>query len=312
MAVLPAVLVLAACGGPDLAKENFPRTTVTAPAAPAGTVTDPAVSLPALRTVDPCGLLDGATVGDLGGVKPGSLDNSTLGECQADLTDTGGKQLTLHVKLDEITIKTDGGSGTVEGLPLAMEGPDENGCTATAITSKNPGYGISMNARYPGGDPCGAAQTALGDILRRLHDNPARLPTVPGSLLDVDFCSLLDEPTITSTLGRGSAPQPYGLHGCSWSGGTASGYLDYDLRPAPGPDDGQPVDLGNGVTGFQKLDTTAGRECDIDWQHRPAGQGEGEVVSFKYDNFHDDAGNDDACGKAQTAAKALIPKLPHA
>jgi hypothetical protein len=114
-------------------------------------------------------------------------------------------------------------------------------------------------------------------------------------------------------LGRGSAPQPYGMHGCSWSGGAATGYLDYDLRRTPAADeDERPVDLGNGVTGFQRLDTTAGKQCEIDWQHRPAGEGEGEVVSFKYNNYHDDAGNDDACGKAQTVVKALLPKLPHA
>ena len=50
------LLVLTACG-PDLGKQNFPRTTVTASAqSSGGEITDPAVALTALRTIDPCGL----------------------------------------------------------------------------------------------------------------------------------------------------------------------------------------------------------------------------------------------------------------
>lgn len=305
--------MIAACGGEDLGRQNFPRTTVTASAAPDGPVADESVSLASLRTVDPCGLLDTSTVGDLGAIKPDSLDNSSLGECAVDLTDTGGKELSLHLKLDDISIRTTGDSGTIEGLPLVVDGPDGKRCTATAITSRSPGYGVSMNATYEGGDPCGAAQTSLRNVVERLHNNPARLPDDPGSLIGVDFCALVDEATVTNTLGRGSNHQPYGMHGCSWSGGNASAYLDYDIRTTPAADDGrQPVDLGGGITGYQKLTTSAGRECELDWQHRPAGEGQGEVVSFQYNNYHDDAGNDDACGKAQTLVKALLPKLPHA
>lgn len=310
MAVLVAALLSTACG-PDLGKQNFPRTTVTASAAPEGPITDEAVSFAALRTVDPCALLDNATLADLGTVKAGSQDGSSLGECSVGLTDTGGKELSLHLQLDDIAINTGDNSGTVEGLPLLVDGPDGKMCTATALTSRNPSFGVALYVTYDGGDPCGAAQTGLQNIVRRLHDNPAQLPQPAGSLIAVDFCALLDEAIITTVLGRGSDASPYGMHGCSWSGGNATGYLDYDVKLVPQAGDGETaVELGNGVTGYQQLESGAGRQCTVEWLHRPTADGEGEVVSFQYDNYHDDAGNDDACGKAQTVAKALLAKLP--
>jgi hypothetical protein len=311
VALLLAVLPTTACG-PDLGRQNFPRTTVTASAAPDGPITDDAVAFASLRTVDPCALLDNSTLADLGTLKAGSQDSSSLGQCSADLTDTGGKDLALHLQLDEITINTGDTSGTVEGLPLIVDGPDGKSCTVTAVTSRSPSFGVSLYVTYDGGDPCGAGQTGLQNIMRRLHDNPARLAQPAGSLIAVDFCALVDEATVTTVLGRGSDASPYGMHGCSWSGGTATGYLDYNVKLVPAADGGETaVDLGNGVTGYQALDTSAGRQCTVEWLHRATADGEGEVVSFQYDNYHDDAGNDDACGKAATLAKAVLVKLPH-
>lgn len=308
--MLLAVLLSTACG-PDLGKQNFPRTTVTASVAPNGPITDEAVSLVSLRTVDACALLDKSTLGSLGTVQSDSLDSSSLGECSVDLTDTGGKELSLDLQLDEIAINTGDATGTVEGLPLLIDGPDDDSCTVTAVTSRNPSYGVSVHVTYTGGDPCGAGQTGLQNIVQRLHNNPARLPQPAGSLIAVDFCTLVDQDTVTNALGRGSDESPYGMHGCSWSGGTATGYLDYSIKDAPDArGGGTPVDLGNGVTGYQVLETNTGRRCFIDWLHLPTGDGEGEVVSFQYSNYHDDAGNDDACGKSATLVRAVMPRLP--
>lgn len=241
-----------------------------------------------------------------------SQDTSSLGQCSADVTDAGGKKIHVSLQLDDIAVSTGDTSGTVEGLPLRVSGPDGNLCTATALTSRSPGYGISVGVTYEGGDPCGAGQTALRNVVRRLHGSPTKLSRPAGSLLDLDFCTLVDQTTITNVLGRGSDPTPYGMHGCTWDGGAATGYLDFDEKVLPSADDGEtPVDLGGGVTGYQKLDTHSGKECTVEWLHRPTSDGHGEVVSFEYDNFHDDAGNDDACGKALTVVHALLPKLPH-
>ncbi len=315
MLVLAALLIVStgtACG-PDLGRQNFPRTTVTASAAADGPITDEAVSFATLRTIDPCALLGSQALADLGTVRAGSQDPSALGECSVDLTDAGGKDLSLHLQFDDITLTNGSTPGAVGGLPLLVNGPDGNSCTATAVTSYTPGYGISVRVGYDGGDPCRAAQSGLQVVVQRLHDNPAKLPQPSGSLVAVDFCAIVDEGLVTNVLGRGSKSSVYGLHGCTWSGGLATAYLDYDIRLVPDARDGAaPVDLGGGVTGYQKLETGAGRQCTIDWLHRATGDGKGEVVSFKYDNFHDDAGNDDACGKAATVVKGLLPALPGA
>ncbi|TNC22126.1 DUF3558 domain-containing protein [Amycolatopsis alkalitolerans] len=309
--LLLAALLATACG-PDLSRQNFPRTTVTAAAAADSPITDEAASFANLRTVDPCGLLDSRTLSELGTVKAGSQDASSLTECSADVADAGGKDLSLNLQLDDITLKTRDASGTVGSLPLLEDGPDGSLCTVTAVTSRSPGYGISLRVTYDGGDPCNAGQTGLQGILRRLHDNPARLPQPPSTLLTVDFCAVTDENVITDALGRGSTGQVYGLHGCTWSGGSATGYLDYGIKPAPDANGATPVDLGDGVTGYQRLETGSGRRCFVNWLHLPMGNGSGEVVSVQYDNYHDDAANDDACGKAAAIARSVIPKLPHA
>ncbi|WP_431878125.1 DUF3558 domain-containing protein [Amycolatopsis sacchari] len=311
--VLLGVLLTTACGGPDLSKQNFPRTTVTASAAPDSPIADPAVSLAALRTVDPCALLDSSTLADVGTPRGDGPDSSSLGECTVELTDVGGKNVRLDLKLDDITINPGAATGTVEGLPLLVRGPDGKSCSVTAVTSRSPGYGVNLDVSYQGGDPCGAGQLALRNVVRRLHSSPAKLSKPAGSLIDVDFCTILDEATITNVLGRGSDPTPYGMHGCSWNGGVATGYLDYDEKRVPAVGEGETqVDLGGGLTGVQELRSGSGRTCSIDWLHRPTADGEGEVVSFEYNNFHDDAANDDACGKALTVVKALLPKLPRA
>lgn len=303
-----AVALTAACG-PDLAKQNFPRTTISASPA-AGPVNDEAVSVANLRTIDTCALLDANTLAGLGKVDPHSADVFKLGECGVDVVDAGGKKISLDLQLADLAINAQV-TGTIEGLPLEVN-DDNGGCDAAAITDKSDSLAMTVHVNYPGGDACGAGRTALQEVLQRLHTNPPRAAQPAGSLVAVDFCTVVEDSTITGVLGRGSKKSVYGLHGCSWSGGLASGYLEYDTALAPSTQDGDQIDLGGGLTGYQKLETNAGKRCTITWLHLPARDGRGEVVSFQYNNYHDDAGNDDACGKTQTVVKSLLPKLPRA
>lgn len=302
-----AVLLTAACG-PNLARQNFPRSTVSATAAPAADAA--VVSVANLRTVDPCALLDAASRGSLGTIDADSVDGYSLDECGMDVTDAVGKKMNLQLKLSDFIVGATT-TGTIGGLPISVD--NQNGsCNVDAVTSTSDGLAISMRASYPGGDPCGAAQTALQNALRKLGADPPRLAQPAGSLVAVDFCTMVDDATITGALGRGSTSSAFGLHGCSWSGGIATGELQLDAGSRPTADDGDLVDLGGGVTGYQKLETSNGKRCAIKWLHRPDDGRTGEVVTFDYDNYHGDAGNDDACGKAQTVVKAALAKLPRA
>ncbi|KAA9162088.1 DUF3558 domain-containing protein [Amycolatopsis acidicola] len=310
-ALLLAVSLTTACG-PDLARQNFPRTTVTASAAPTdGPIDDPAVTLDVQRLVDPCALMDPASMASLGTEDEDARYSDDLGECHDQLTDAGGKQLRLALTLGDLLTSSADTQGTLEGLPLQVDKLDDTSCLVSVYTSRNPGLGISVQTDYDGGNSCNAGQTALQKVLQRMHNNPARLNQPKGTLLAVDFCTLVDDATITSTLGKGSKPSAYGLHGCTWDGGSATAYFDYRDTYAPtAEDDGQQVDLGNGKTAFQKKETYAGTRCTVKWVHRPTQDDQAEVVSFQYENYNDETGADDACGKAVTVVKAALPKLP--
>lgn len=85
-----------------------------------------------------------------------------------------------------------------------------------------------------------------------------------------------------------------------------------DLRRGDTPIEGggyQKVDLGGGVSGFQKINT-AGTQCTVKWQHRPLGTDTGEtaIVDYTYDSG--DASKDDPCGKAVKLGKNVLPRLP--
>jgi hypothetical protein len=307
-----AVFVTAACGGADLGKQNFPRTTVPASAqAGDAPVTDAAVALDKLRTVDPCGLIGGSTLADLGTVEDAPSSHSEVDSCTAVLHDAGGKRLQIDLTLGELMIGTEDVTGTVGGLPMAQNKLNNSSCDVTAITSRSPGLGIGVSASYQGGDACSAGQTALEKVLQKLHGNPPQLPQPAGSAIAVDLCAVPDDALMTEVLGRGTEKGPAALHRCAWNGGAANGYLTLSETLVPDNTDGEPRVLQpRNVVVYQALRNGAGKQCTLTWLQRATQDGEGEVLSFEYDNFHDDAGNDDACAKAHRVVEAILPKLP--
>ncbi|GHF15528.1 hypothetical protein GCM10017786_56630 [Amycolatopsis deserti] len=315
--VLLAVTV-SACGGPDLGKQNFPRTTVTQTTAATGPVDDPEVALDAQRTVDPCAMLQGDTVTAVGTPVEDGLHSSGLDRCSIEVTDAGGKEARLSLTMgDSLFLSSVPQIGVVEGLPVvanSLDDPDttENeGCVVSAITSSTPALGISVQVTYDGGDACGAGMTVIREVVAKMHAGPPRLSRAANSAVPLDPCTLAADAVVADVLGRGTAKRPGGLHECHWSGGNADGHLRISetVEPSDG-DDGTRVDLGGGTTGYQEKRTTAGNSCAIAWTHLRTGDGEGEVVKFTYDNFHDDAAGDDSCGKARRIVDTILPKLP--
>lgn len=307
-------LALSACG-PDLGKQNFPRTTVTASsdAVPDGPIDDPKVSAEVQRTVDPCALLAGDTVTDIGTPDEDSLSETGLDACSVTVTDAGGKDLRLRLDLGTSPGINPQAVGAVEGLPL-IEQPSEDDdtvCFVYAMTSRDPAMAIGFQVTYSGGDPCGAGTTALRKVVAKMHAGPPEQNRPAGSVVPLDPCALIDPATATEVLGGDTTGNPAGLHDCYWSGGNATGYLRISDRVVPVEgEDGVRIDLGGGITAFQKEANVSGKSCEIAWTHLPTKDGYGEVVKFEYDNFHDDAANDDACGKARRVVDTIVPKLP--
>ena len=83
-----------------------------------------------------------------------------------------------------------------------------------------------------------------------------------------------------------------------------------DLRRGATPIEGdgyQKVDLGGGVSGFQKINTAGTSQCTVKWQHQPLGNDTGETAIVDYTYYSGDASKDDPFGKAVKLAKTSSP-----
>nr|WP_167108687.1 DUF3558 domain-containing protein [Amycolatopsis granulosa] len=314
-------LTVSACG-PDLARQNFPRTTVTEISVAPGPVDDPAVRLDALRTVDPCGILRGDTVTGVGTPVPDSMYTDSFDGCSIKVTDAGGKEARLALTMGDLVDTASPQVGTVDGLPVVendlddKDTPKNEGCVVSALTDPANRLGIAVQVSYEGGDACGAGMTVLREVLREVHAGPPQQRRPANSAVSLDPCALADDAVLTEVLGRATA-KPSSLHDCHWTGGTAYGWLGISQTYEPSEGwNGSRITLAGGITAYQKKETKSGNTCTITWTHLQIGDlegaDEGEVVKFQYENYHDDAAGDDSCGKARRIVDTILPKLPRA
>jgi hypothetical protein len=318
LAALSGLTLLGAVAGcgPDLGKANFPRTTVSAePAsgeqAPSGPITDAAVSVDALRVVDPCPLVDKASLADLGtpgAPRPSSID---LGMCSNEVKDAGGKTIKISVQLGNSSIlPTTEPTGAVGGLPRIEDKQDTSTCLITALTARSPDLGITVRAGYPGGDPCRPADTVLRKVVGRVRGNPSKYAVDKGTLLNFDPCASVDDQVINEVV-PAARKQADSLHGCNWGGSGPNVFISFSRdTPVTEGDGYRKIDLGGGVSGVQKAKTSRSSECTINWQHRPVDAGTSENVSVYYSYILADGSKDDPCGKDLKVVQNVLTKLP--
>jgi hypothetical protein len=315
--VTALVLPLTACG-PDLGKSNFARTTVPAAAGSGqvadGPITDAAVAADVLRTIQPCQFLTKDALGALGlgtvedDPTPSSIAFDT---CRTKVKDPGGKEVRLDLEIGgTIVPRADKTAGAVGGLPLRVNKTGDTDCTVAAMTALNPDSGLVVTVIYPGDDPCRPGQTFVEAVVQKLHDSPEKYSTPSGTVLTADPCAMADAVVVTSVVPSAKAA-PTGLHSCEWKDRGPSvtvGFLP-GLPPLVG-DGYSKVDLGNGVTGFQKPQTGDSARCKVQWQHRPWQGDDVELAQVDFQGYAD--GDRDPCGKAVTVAKNVVTKLPKA
>lgn len=311
------LLTVTACGGVDLSKQNFQRTTVPVEPAdgqgkvPKGPITDSAVSVAALRGIDPCGLLDGGTLDELG--KPGTPQPHGWSQCRSEVTDPGGKTITVRLTLGKAVMSTaeDATSG-MSGLPLIVREQDSDTCFVTAMTSKQPPLGVTVQIGYEGGQSCRAGKVVLGDVVDSLHDQPPKREKVSGSLGRVDPCSAVDSDVISDALGGKAEAAPTKSHGCAWEADEPTVRLDFRMGYAPDGSEKEKkeVDLGHGVTGYTEQAVDSISKCTVTWVHRSAGEDKDELVSATYDNYAaTEASKDKPCEKVVHVAKNAVATL---
>lgn len=314
--VAALTLPLTACG-PDLSKANYARTTVSgAPGASTdGPITDPAVDAGNLRLIEPCQFLDKASLAALGDVTDDPAPSSTQFEqCSNHVKDAGGKDLRVTVNLGT-TVGSIGAKtvGLVGGLPKVEE--DQNGtCVESALTTRNPDLGIQVTAEYSGGNACQAGSTVLENVVQKVHNSPQKYQAPQGTVLTTDPCTMVDQGTVDSVLpSKGVKAAAQSLHICTW--GSASPSVTVTFLPAYPPIEGdgwQKTDIGGDVKAFKKLSATGTSDCTVEWQHRPWQGDHVEVVEVQFLDYGGKPDQEDPCGKATTAAKVVVGKLPAA
>ncbi|MFC4078813.1 hypothetical protein [Amycolatopsis samaneae] len=311
-------LVVTACGGGDLGKSNYPRTTVAAANAdttPSGPITDPAVASEALRLVQPCQFVDKTALASLGTVTDEPSPSSVaFDQCRNGVKDPGGKEIRFTVKVGgAVSFATSNNmAGSIGGLPLVVvKGTDTSSCDVSALTSRELKLGVTFTVMYNGGDACRAGQTALDGALKKLHESPAKYSAPTGSLLTADPCTMLDTSAIDAAGVKSATRLTTTLHSCVWGlSPTATVTLAPNLAPAEG-DGFVKVDLGGGLTAYQKASTTSA-DCRVQWKHREWQGKQVEVAQVQFTDVGGSSGKDAACGKAVGLAKNLAQKLPKA
>ncbi|RSD13690.1 DUF3558 domain-containing protein [Amycolatopsis eburnea] len=316
--VTALALPLTACG-PDLGRSNFGRTTV--PAAAGGTgqqtdgpITDAAVAANVLRTIKPCQFLTKDALGALGlGTIEDDPRQSSIAfdTCRNELKDPGGKTIRLEVELGNALLPgIDKTTGQVGGLPLRVNKSGDTDCTLAAMTALNPDLGITVSATYAGDDPCRPGRALLEAAVQKVHNSPEKYSTPPGTVLTADPCAMADTSAV-SAVAPSAKSTPAGLHSCEWKGKDPKVTVKFlpGLPPIVG-DGYSKVDIGGGVTAFQKQTSASASRCAVQWQHRPWEGDDVELAQVEYENYAAEASSDDPCGKAVTVAKNVVTKLP--
>jgi hypothetical protein len=311
--VLAAVVlsaVTAGCG-PDLGRAYYERTTVPAEPGSGGTgqvpdgpITDSAVSLEALRSVDPCALMTAeklAVLGTAGAPRPDGWSG-----CDNEVRDPGGKTIELSLEIGEYVIGgADEATGSLEGLPRIEREQDAATCFVTVLTSKDPAIGITAQVGYPGGDPCRPGRNLLQQVITTLRAEPPTLPSPAGSLVAVDPCAVLGDDVAARELGAPVEKAVTGIHGCTWRG-EADLAVDFRLGFAPAADgEATEIQLGE-VTAVQEIPLPDTASCRISWRHRATEGDQGEIVAVNYDNYGADAATDDSCGRTRRIAEDVL------
>ncbi|WP_433783260.1 hypothetical protein ACQPX6_24880 [Actinomycetospora sp. CA-101289] len=200
------------------------------PAGPEDRVVPAAIGDPG--TVDPCGLLDPAALGQGAGGAPARLvpDLGSPAACTADVPGPRA-DLVVVATLEPVATAVTAGEEQRVGPLLVRRAPPRPGvCTRTVVTTE--GVQVALDAVAPAGsgaDPCPVADAATDGAVaalsrgaplpRRAGDDP------PGALTGVDACGLLTPADLAAVPGLDPARVARGVGGwsCRWGSGEGRG-----------------------------------------------------------------------------------------
>ncbi|HEV3356663.1 MAG TPA: DUF3558 family protein [Pseudonocardiaceae bacterium] len=270
----------------------------------------------ALRTVDPCGLLDAKTMSQFGTVSQSS-GLSQLDSCQLDINDIKGHDLNVRVTIGD-DLSDNKPTGTIAGLPVA-EHASASICFERLITQQHPTTGIEVEVNYDNSaDSCVVARQVAGLVVGRIRNKAPQRAGGVGSLALVNPCDTIDDASAASITQGQPDKTAEGFYKCDWQSQDYDLSVEFKVDTNPKDDtfDGTPQQVDVGVPAYAFSSTDVFPSCDVKWEVRPLGAGsnnganQGEVVDVQFGNVL--GGNVDPCAQAETAAKLVAAKVPHA
>jgi hypothetical protein len=315
LVLLGALAVLAGCStsAASTAKTDSARTTVAADAnsaAQTSSAADVNLSAAKLRLIDPCGLLDAATMAQFGSPQPST--SAGIDACNDDVSDGRGNDLNVTVTVGS-DLSDYNPTGTIAGLPAA-EDSDSTACFDRLVTQRDPVIGIEIQADYDKNPSCPVARELAQLVVAHIRSSPPQRADGAGSLATVDPCDTIDDATAAAVDGGTPGKRAEGLYRCEWQNDgtgfdlTVEFSLDQDPKDDATNGPPQPVDIG--VPAYQSSSDDVYPTCDVKWMITSVGDGFGEVVDVEFGDVEN--GAVDACAQAVTAAKAVATKVPKA
>ncbi|MFE6175999.1 serine/threonine-protein kinase [Streptomyces sp. NPDC056464] len=261
--------ILLVPGDDDTSRASDPKPSATA-AAQAGAIGD-------IRTANPCGLLDAASLSRFGDTEL-DPDYGELDRCDVlVLGDDGDEVAGAEANFLSEAREFDGGVpvrrvGNVRVVSLTRVGDH---CERYIRTSDRRGIIIRGERREAGApDPCALADAATdyavtvldrGPVPRRAESWPAT------SLARLDACKLLDTTALNRVPDLRTRPSDYGFANwdCEWSSADGdSAFVELTFtRDNHLEDNGRPKSLA-GTTGYVSPEEEGDRSCVVDVPHR--------------------------------------------
>lgn len=255
-----------------------------------------ALSLDRLRLVDPCKVLAGRFVQELGTLTP-ETDPVSPARCKY----TGTRGAAFDLQLGEGVTGIERTDRVAEGLPL-LRSTISGGCDSVVQLPSNRQLGVLIHNSSRDGDPCAIADGALTGALARLRTHEVDRAGDPAGLLPLDPCAVPDAAVLGKTMNN-AQPAPRTLRICEWQ--QNGDLLTVELGRGAYSPEGSPVDLGGGVTG--DIREFGDSNCTVTWQHRALSDREAEHVAVR---LLAKEGSGSPCDRTKEIATSIVPKLP--
>ncbi|QWF80827.1 serine/threonine protein kinase [Amycolatopsis sp. CA-230715] len=280
------------------------------PSIPASAASVEPLTTTNMLSVDPCGVLDGKPIGELGLLSSVRRSQHQFSDC--NFVDSSFKN---GVAIDISTLSPNPGDPVeIEGLQAKIQKTGIS-CTVSARYPTTDGMYLEASLIGDTKDRCGTVRDALVETIRTVRTNPPRYPSDPGSIATTNPCTVVPINSINQIIGHSEPRSNRDEHSCSYAGERE---LDVEFRIGPpATSSNEETTISGRKVAIIRTDSGAHyQNCEARWEQQSRGDDYPEQVSISMSNpIAPHAGMapfslDTACQKVKDFAAAMIPRLP--